>query len=43
MFEEREPLYLETADSSSLREGASFTRLVNDVVERLGTVSDRPE
>jgi len=40
MFEEREPLYRETAEIVITTEGLSFHHLVDDVVQRLGTAGE---
>ena len=40
MFEVREPLYRETAELVIPTEGLPFSRLVEDVVQRLGAVGD---
>ncbi len=40
MFEEREPLYREVAEFVIPTEGLPFSRLVEDVVQRLGAVGD---
>ena len=42
MFDERDPLYRETAEIVITTEGLSFHRLVEDVVQRLGA-ADEPK